>query len=123
MALKKRERQEAEVQEVHESADLDVCEIDWCTRGSAPSKMPGLPIVAVSRRTGHRSVVLVEEEEESSPESEPKLGPDKHKVDGHGGGSAPSKAPGLTIPAISGRTGRMGCESMVVVEEKKEDSP
>ena len=122
MALKRRE-EEAEAQEAHESADSDMREIDWRAGGSAPSGTPGLPVVAVSGRTGHRSVALAEEEEESSPESEPELGADEHKVDGPGGSSAPSGTLGLTIPAVSGRTRRMGRESMVVAEEEEEGSP
>ncbi len=123
MVLKRREKEEAEAQEAHKSANLDMREIDWCAGGSAPSRTLGLPVVAVSGRTGHRSVALAEEEEESSPESEPELGADKHKVDGPGGSSVPSGTPGLTIPAVSRRTRRMGRESMVVVEEEEEGSP
>ncbi|KAH8980000.1 hypothetical protein EDB92DRAFT_1954391 [Lactarius akahatsu] len=152
MALKKREREEIEAQNEHESASSEVQEVNWHGRDSAPSGTPGLPFTTISGENLSQSVCEVDwhgrgsvlsrtpglaittlsggwgssqenmvlvEEEEDSPGSEPELGAKSHKVNWRCGGSAPSGTPGLTIAALSRR---FGCRDMVLAEEE-EGSP
>ncbi|KAH9004863.1 hypothetical protein EDB86DRAFT_3071440 [Lactarius hatsudake] len=64
-------------------------------------------------------MALEEEEEESSPESEPESGADACKVHWHSRVFAPSKLPRHTVSAEYRRTGGR----MALVEEEEEDSP
>ncbi|KAH8978506.1 hypothetical protein EDB86DRAFT_2836683 [Lactarius hatsudake] len=117
MALKKREREEVDAQNVHESADSDVQEVDRHGGDSAPSGTPGFPVNALSGRTCHRGVALAEEEEESSPGSDSESGAGMREVNWHGGASALSRTLGLAITASSGGSGN-GRENMVLADEE-----
>ncbi|KAN0128911.1 hypothetical protein V8E53_013284, partial [Lactarius tabidus] len=67
------------------------CRVEWPIGATAPTRTLGLRYSAGPSRTGGREPVMVEEEEEDSPESVPPTDAEAHEVGLRSGGSAPSE--------------------------------
>ncbi|KAN0129547.1 hypothetical protein V8E53_012635, partial [Lactarius tabidus] len=67
------------------------CRVEWPIGATAPTRTLGLRYSAGPSRTGGREPVMVEEEEEDSPESVPPMDAEAHEVGLCSGGSAPSE--------------------------------
>jgi hypothetical protein len=77
--------------ELETSDGTGACRVKWPIGATAPTRTLGLHYLAGPSRTGGHEPVMVEEEEEDSPESMPPTDAKVHKVGLHSGGSAPSE--------------------------------